>query len=562
VEVVLMGRFYFPSVFLFLSLSANAVCATVVVNELYYDHPGSDTGYEFIELFNTDASAVPLEGARIEFHNGAASGWDVIWTGGAGHSIEGGALFVVGGAAVQPLPDDVSDLGLQNGPDAVRLVLAGQQADLVGYGGLDDPQYVESEAAAPVASGRSLSRIPDGNDHGHNAEDFHERIPSPGFLNLPRNDVALLPGTNTPRADVRELAGVEALTVAIANNGLSEIEANAVMVTLAESTATGIRTLDERFNDGAIRPEGAALVAFSIPLGDGYHWLSARSSYELDERASNDTLRLVRRVGGPKLLVSEVLSDPAGDCPQMVELFNFGDGPVSVGGFHLRDKAGTTAAVSSGSVLIPPGGYLALTSDRSTLLLCHPGAPDAAETLGSWPRLNRTGSLVADSVIVSDRFRLQIDAVAYPPQPSSARGVSLERVDLYPRPGGPTWLLSQAPSGASPGRGHDRALTEPATQTVEVHPAVFAPYDGESLIVTVSPAPETSHVRASVYDIGGRVVAELGAATSFPAVFVWSGRTEGGDIAAPGHYIVACAFRGQDGSPAGSERVVIGCARR
>ena len=38
----------------------------VVINEVYYDHPGSDDGEEFVALFNPEEYAVDISGFRIE----------------------------------------------------------------------------------------------------------------------------------------------------------------------------------------------------------------------------------------------------------------------------------------------------------------------------------------------------------------------------------------------------------------------------------------------------------------------------------------------------------------
>ncbi|RLC45112.1 MAG: hypothetical protein DRH57_08655, partial [Candidatus Cloacimonadota bacterium] len=40
--------------------------ADVKINELYYDHPSSDEGYEWIELYNNGTSSVNLKNWKIE----------------------------------------------------------------------------------------------------------------------------------------------------------------------------------------------------------------------------------------------------------------------------------------------------------------------------------------------------------------------------------------------------------------------------------------------------------------------------------------------------------------
>src|SRR5438067_2148488 len=94
-----------------------------IVTEVYYDAPGVDTGYEFVELWNPGDAAASLAGVRLEAGDGAGPGrWTLKWTGGAADSVAARAHFVIGGALVEPLPNRVITLDLQNGPDAMRLV--------------------------------------------------------------------------------------------------------------------------------------------------------------------------------------------------------------------------------------------------------------------------------------------------------------------------------------------------------------------------------------------------------------------------------------------------------
>ena len=137
--------------------------ARVLINELYYDHPGTDTGHEFIELINSSIAPADISGAAIEFHNGTGTTWTLVCKFPAASTIAPDGLFVVGGNLVLPLPHAVITYSLQNGPDAIRLVDAeGHVLDTVGYGALDDPAYVETMGAAKVPAGKSIARALDG----------------------------------------------------------------------------------------------------------------------------------------------------------------------------------------------------------------------------------------------------------------------------------------------------------------------------------------------------------------------------------------------------------------
>ena len=63
-----------------LLLFPSLAVSQILLNEVYYDHPGSDTGHEFIELMNVSMVPVLLTGYEIEFHDGASGTWKRIWS--------------------------------------------------------------------------------------------------------------------------------------------------------------------------------------------------------------------------------------------------------------------------------------------------------------------------------------------------------------------------------------------------------------------------------------------------------------------------------------------------
>jgi hypothetical protein len=64
----------------------------------------------------------------------------------------------------------------------------------------------------------------------------------------------------------------------------------------------------------------------------------------------------------------------------------------------------------------------------------------------------------------------------------------------------------------------------------------------------------------SVFDAGGRRVADVGGAAAFPAVLLWDGRDRAGNTVRPGIYVVACELLRDDGTRAAVWKVVVGCA--
>jgi Lamin Tail Domain len=548
------------------SVAAANARARVVVNELYYDHPGADAGHEFVELINDGPLPADIAGMTLEFHNGVGTGWTAIWRAEPGRVIAAGGLFLIGGDLVSPPPDAVSPLSLQNGPDAIRIVdAAGTALDVVGYGGLDDDAYVESRAARAVTAGQSLARAADGVDTDDNGADFVAAFPTPARRNVARHDVALTLASGTPSRSGRDGPGSERLGLLVVNLGVEPVPAGAVEVSGRDSSSAGVSTFGGEPNPSAIAP-GASTATFArVVLDPGYHWLWIRARYGPDERAANDAVVLVRRASRIPLLVSEVWSSPRDGCPQFVEMMNAGDVPVDLAGFSLRDTRSRPVRLAVDAFILEPGAVVAATPDPAGLLACAPSAPPSrvVGVAGTWPTFNRSGGAVADSVVVLDPLGIAVDAVAYPAIGGALAGHSLERVDLFIGKGPAVWRVSSSSGGCSPAIANATSLYDaPRLGGVDASPNPFAPHEGELLRLAMHPGPPVARVVAHVYDLDGRRVAELGAAAAFPTLMVWDGRDVTGRIVPPGIYVVACEALRSDGTRASVEKVVVGCAAR
>jgi hypothetical protein len=538
--------------------------ARVVINELYYDHPGSDAGYEFVELLDDDGAAVDIAGWTIEFHNGSGEGWTVLWQAPPGTSLAADRPLAVGGASVRPPAGIVHEFSLQNGPDAIRLVDAqGVVRDVVGYGGLDDPLYVEGRGTSPVEAGRSVARIPDGLDRDDNAMDFVAATPSPGGFNLPRYDAALRPAPGTPERAARTPGTSERITLWIENTALRDIDAGAVAVSFSDSSEAGVVSAGTASNRAVIAPGAVEEVDVTLPLSGGYHWIRARLSFDRDERADNDAVVLVRRARRLAVMVSEVWSAPREGCPQFVELYNAGGDPVVVTGWRLRDTRARAVPLDGDSLVIASRGWLAVSANAEELRGCVPAAGVVAGVDGSWPSFNKSGDAVADSVVVSDRYGIAVEAVAYPGLASGVSGRSLERVDLYPGTPGAVWRLSPSLAGCSPGLPNEASLyAPPPGGEIDVSPNPFAPASGDVLRIAVSADGVVSRVSVAVFDVNGRRVANVGSAGAVPVVFLWDGRDASGAPVRPGIYVVTCEIVMGDGSRGAVLKAVVGCAGR
>ena len=159
----------------------------VLIDELYYDVAGVDTGYEYIILYNATGSMIDLDGWRIDWAGSdfTYGTYDI-----AGATIAAGAQLVIGGNLMTPAPNFVHNFNFQNGgseSDGVRIVDTADNtidtliydspntAGLPGDGGLNP--YPDAMCAPDVPGGKVLTRDAFHTDTDDCSADFSEGDP-------------------------------------------------------------------------------------------------------------------------------------------------------------------------------------------------------------------------------------------------------------------------------------------------------------------------------------------------------------------------------------------------
>lgn len=507
----------------------------VVLNEVFYDPEGSDAGLEFAEI-TARAGADPqasLEGWILETGNGARPGeWTVAWTGRPGDHLRGG-LFLIGEPAVEPLPDAVTDLDLQNGPDACRLRGPAGEADVLGWGTpLDSSQF--EGVPAPDVSGIALARRPDGIDTDDNSRDFLPAPPTPGEFNAP--DTALVvehfyappagmpPGApamfrwevrnagRTPStADVRALCAVHPGEVLAAARGPRLEPGERADVTAEAEPPAGVHL--PRSEPAAPR-EGAAWTGLATDL-----------------------------------VLTEVLSRPLAGEPEWIELECVASRPIDLSALVLTDAAGTSGSLTG---ILEPGAFALLAPDTAAVLArWSPPLSALLVEARPWPALNHTASAGREaervSLLVADRT---LEEATLPG--GAAEGVSWERVSRH-RPAGDlaSWSPSLDPSGATPGRTNsvrgDRPLPAGTPGELIALPSPYRPVRDGALLIIHRPARPAVSCRIDVYDAAGSRVAELSPWATGPQEHraLWDGRTTQGEAVPLGLYLLRAEAPGQ-----------------
>ncbi len=511
--------------------------ASIVINEVLYDPEGPDTGLEFVELLNCGASDVLLTGWVLETGNGAnPDDWTVEWIGGDFDVLEAGAILLIGESDVLPVPDVVTPIDLQNGPDGVRLTNGTDVIDVVGWGTPLYPEYFEGAPAADVSSGSSLARLPDCFDTGVNAADLIATGPTPGRRNAEGTDVAISvvhrTGEVLPEGNVT-------VTCAVANAGALPVAAGEVFARLFLDD--GLLPASVLLLDEAIAIRDTAVIQLTFDVQEtGYHSAMVQALLASDADTTNNLARTSFTVGVPggQVVVNEVLHSPGEHETEWLELASASDSPVRIDRWLLGDDVDASELEFDGAFELEPGGFVVVARDPE---IVEPRTTAPVVSLETWEALSSD-----DVVVLSDEFGTPIDIVRYERSWGGDRDVSLERV----RPGlssddPANWGSSVSPEGSTPGRAnsiHVSALPEAGRLTISPNP--FSP-DGDGVADRCAirfdlPTPQAT-VRLTVFDVLGRVRAvlrdhDLVASTT---ELVWDGSGTDGLILPAGLYI-AC----------------------
>jgi hypothetical protein len=510
----------------------------VVLNEVLYDPEGVDSGREFVELAappDADPEA-DLAGWVLETGNGARPGeWTVEWTGAVGDRLLGG-LFVIGESGVEPPPDAVADLDLQNGPDACRLRGPAGERDVLGWGSLLDSALCEGEPAEDVASGEALARLPDGVDTGDNRRDFLAAEPTPGEFNAP--DVcavveeASLPPAGLPPGEMWEFRWT------VRNAGRSPwVGPLELRCAVHPGELLGLAWPEDSGDGGtpSLAPGERGTLALLGQPPPGCH-LPISMPAAPGEPAPWPGL-------GEDLLFMEAYPRPREGEPEWLELRSVAAGVVDLAAFRLADAAGTSAPLAG---VLQPAQFAVLTPDTAALLLAWGvGAEASFVEVSPWPALNHTaGTGEAAERVVLLAGDLEVAAASW--AGGIGQGVSWERCSRYADPEDPaSWQPSLSPAGGTPGspntRDGDRSLP-PASVGVglTVAPRVFRPAALETALIVLRPPRAAPASRILLFDSSGIPVRELESWRAAPDEHraLWDGRDEEGSPLPLGLYIV------------------------
>ncbi len=509
---------------LLLSLLICQLGAGIVINEVCYDPTGTDSGKEWIELYNNGSNTVNLEGTWIQT---GGSSYQTVYTF-PYYLLRPGRYVLVGESQVTEAVFTAT-LGFQNGgseTDGIRIVLpGGMGTDTVLYdspntsGLFDDTGQAGTSFAPDVPEGYSLARIVNGGDTNASGTDFFaESSPSPGLANPRRVDYAF--------------GGVS-----IGGNGgiwLSAWIRN--RSTVAPDNPAYLRFSypehpDESMTIPAIAGGDSLLLETPI-YADENQELTISLSIELPADPDTTNNRISVSMSGVqqnRLLINEVMYDPPVGMQEWIEIRQMET--TRLVSFSIKDASGHLM----GFTLPAFPGYYVLCEDETQFREDYPECPgESIVEVGSMVSLNNDG----DELRLLDEAGVVIDSMAYGGS-SGHQGKSLER---YSDPEGVTrWRYSLDATGSTPGRDNSSLPEIPVFDgKLRLSSDSFFPLQGEMLEIYYNLKQEESRVNCRVYDLKGRKRRSLAESQTVGAsgVIVWDGKDDYGKFLPQGAYII------------------------
>ncbi len=568
--------FILPISFLF--LTSDTAVAGLVINEFLPDPHGADAGQEFVELLNTGPGSINLEGVEFQFANGSVGPeWTTRWVCSTQRWLDQGERFLLvdrnwmgnqsGDAEVW--------LGLQNGPDAIRLLTGSEVLDLVGYGPLTDAGMMEG-GAADVSVGLSLMRKPDGQDTDENHLDFTSGEPTPGEVNFRNHEIEVISVAMDPTSLAEPGVSV-LLEVTLRNTGLLNLPPGQAHLVLRLGNGETTPLLDTFFA-GCSSGETCQLLMEMLPLAAG------RFSVLLQLGVADTELSLEVdlgkfQVGSAGVFLSEILSTPSSHQGEWIEIQAGGE-TINTGNLCIRDEEGDWRYLPD--VELQPGQFLMVAQDSAALEDWHLNNLSQGLVLdcpliqiqqslrqlsGAWPSLNNSppeSRAYADRVYLADEEGI-VDQVTLPAEHEGTdfRGKSWERMSHDPLSfRWKSWRPCVAAAGGTPGCRNSVAQDGVAAGVLEIVPPLLDAAMGESIVhvrFLLEPGEVGWHVE--VYDLWGAIVRDLGGGDTGagPGDLIWDGRDDHGQMVENGGYVVLLLKSRADGvfAPSAKHLVVV-----
>ncbi len=440
---------YFISTLMTLLILTTSVLSAqdIKINEILYDPAGSDTGNEWIELYNADTVSINLENWQIE----KAGNYFAECFTFPDISLASGNFLLIGESNVANA-DLTASLAFQNAgtaTDGVRIISAeGDTIDTILYDDnnsnelYDDTHQVGTNFAPDVPSGHSLMRFPDGFDTDNCENDFYDcDNPTPGGPNFMAQDL--------------EVGSVSVLPVhpdTLDEVYLSfEIKNNSPISVPPDSCRYKIFVEDTLFFEDIISDTipSEETISIETSLGiftNGLYKIAVQIFFSGDTQTTNNSISSSFLVGRTPIIISEIMFVPISPNVEWIEIYNRSEKDFSLKNWHVRDSGINWNTISSDKILAA-NSFAVVSNDTISVKNYYDNNMLFFQTY-SWSNLNND----EDEVIFADKYYTILDSVFYSDQAIDFEdNYSLERINPF-EDVSDNWGVSIDSCGATPGR--------------------------------------------------------------------------------------------------------------
>ncbi len=253
------------------------------------------------------------------------------------------------------------------------------------------------------------------------------------------------------------------------------------------------------------------------------------------------------------LVINELLFNPRTGDPKFVELQNLTDKYLEIGNWKLanRDENGKIDQVrvfSELGLVIPPAGYLAITTDSERLKLAYPrsfsGLFCEIPTLPSYPISGGKVVLLNENDQIVEEFGYDEDL--HHPLLRDSKGVSLERISVESPASFPSnWhSASGIEEYATPGRKNSQVISgEFEGEMIVIEPEVFDPEgsNGNTFTTIQYQLDQAGWIGSfRIYNLAGQLMYVLAQneILGVDGFFTWTGTESQGGKVRPGYYVL------------------------
>lgn len=253
------------------------------------------------------------------------------------------------------------------------------------------------------------------------------------------------------------------------------------------------------------------------------------------------------------VLINELLFNPKTGSPKFVELVNVTENYMEINDWKLAnlDEGGEVdqlKPLSETSIIIPPRGFLAFTTNPDLLKIDYPksafGEFVRLATLPSYPIGGGTVVLLDSAGSIAESFTYSEDL--HHPLLRDPKGVSLERLSTKsPASLSSNWHSTSAiEEYATPGRKNSQVISgEFEGELIQIDPEVFDPEGSNgntftSIRYELDQAAWIGNFR--VYSTAGQLIHVLAQneLLGVSGLLTWTGTDSQGKIVRPGYYIL------------------------